>query len=145
MKVACLLVVILCFSAVICMVKNATTEGKNTTNQKRKNPETAGSVTEGFQISARAENESVISGTPVRLRIRIKNVSNKALYLGEAGVEHDYRVRISTDTGKTIPLTTHGRSILEGGRFYMNLSILMKPGQEREDIFELGNIYDMTL
>lgn len=110
---------------------------------KQEEPTARGPSYQGFQVSATAENESVISGAPARLRIRIKNVTDRALYLGEAGTEHDYRVRISSDTSRTIPLTAHGKSVLNGGRFYMNLSILIKPGEEREDVIEVSKSYNM--
>lgn len=131
------------FAIITCLAAAALGMDMDVTNQSKKSPQPAGRVTEGFQVSATAENESVISGAPARLRIRIRNVTDRALYLGEAGTEHDYGVRISSDTGRTIPLTAHGKSVLNGGRFYMNLSILIKPGEEREEVIDISKIYDM--
>jgi hypothetical protein len=69
-------------------------------SSKRRKLQTDGRVTEGFQVSANAEQEFVKLGTPVRLRIWIKNVTKQALYLAEAATEKDYSVQISSDTGK---------------------------------------------
>jgi hypothetical protein len=74
--------------------------------------------------------------------VKIKNVTTKPLYLAEAGVEKDYKIQISSDIGKTITLTQHGKDVLDGG-VYMNLSLIIQPGQEREDVLEISNIYDM--
>jgi hypothetical protein len=68
--------------------------GVDSSTQKRKGPKTVGRVTEGFQVSAAAESESVQSGMPARLRIKIKNVTDQALHLAEVGTEKDYKVRI---------------------------------------------------
>lgn len=137
MKVLCMFLIVACLAGCSAM-------GVDSSTQKRKGPKTVGRVTEGFQVSAAAESELVQSGMPARLRIKIKNVTDQALHLAEVGAEKDYKVRIWTDKGRTIPLTEHGRVLLNTeGSLYMNLSVIILPGQEREDILEISNIYDM--
>ena len=104
-----------------------------------------GQTAEGFRVSATAKKEEIASGEPAILEIRTRNVSNSSLYLGDAGPERDYRVEIWGDTGKPILPTEHGKAVLEGGgRVYMNLSILMKPGQVHEDTLDISRLYDIS-
>jgi hypothetical protein len=138
MKKAFIIGIIICFAATALGV------GIDVTNQRRKRLETSVRVTEGFQLSAKAENELVKSGASATLRVRIKNVTKKDLYLAEAGIEKDYIVRIFSDTRRTIPLTEHGKVLQSTrGDVYMNLSLLIKPGEEREDVIDISKIYDM--
>ena len=110
---------------------------------QRRKPPMSGQVTEGFQLSATADVEEVTSGQPIRLRIVIKNVTKKPLYLAEVGVEKDYSLSISNDKRIDVPLTEHGKAVLDGD-VYMNLSLIVKPGEERRDVLEVNNLYDMT-
>src|SRR2546430_2447583 len=134
----------LSFSIIIGLATATLSFGTKLTTQKRKSSQTSARVTEGFQVSAAAESESVQSGMPARLRIKIKNVTDQTLHLAEAGTEKDYKVRIWTDKRRTVPLTEHGRVLLNTeGSLYMNLSVIIQPGREREDLLEISNIYDM--
>jgi len=115
-------------------------------SQRKKRSQPAGRVAEGFQVSALAKNELVVSGEPSRLEVRIKNVTNNALYLTEVGVERDYKIRISSDISGTIPLTEHGRVLRNTeSDVYINTALSINPGQEREDVLEVSNIYDMKV
>jgi hypothetical protein len=136
MKKMFLFVLMICFAA--------SAIGLDVASQRKKRSQLASRVTEGFQVSAMSANELVVSGAPASLRVRIKNVSNKVLYLAEIGAEKDYRVHISSDTARTIPLTEHGKALLNSeGDVYMNVGLSIKPGQEREDVLEISSIYDM--
>ncbi len=114
------------------------------TNQRKKKPETAVRITEGFQVSAKAENERIKPGDAAAVRVGIKNVTKKDLHLAEAGSTKDYKLQVSSDTRKTIPLTELGKR-LEDNRYdlYMNVSLVIKPGEEREDVIDVSKIYDM--
>jgi hypothetical protein len=132
------------FAIMICVAVSAA--DLDVASQRKKRSQPAGRVTEGFQVSALAKNELVVSGEPASLRVRIKNVTNNVLYLAEVGVEKDYEIRISRDVSGTIPLTAHGRVLRNTeGDFYSNVGLSINPGQEREDVLEVSNIYDMTL
>src|SRR2546425_10606596 len=129
----------------LCFCSAAISLGMGMITGKKKNPQKVGRVTEGFQLTAVAEKELVKSGTAARLRIRIKNITNRPLYLAEMGTEKDYKVRIWNDSGKPISLTEHGKVLQNTeGDVYMNLSLVIQPGQEREDTLEIGKIYEMT-
>jgi|SRR5882724_6081298 len=132
------------FAIMICVARSAV--DLDVASQRKKRSQPAGRVTEGFQVSALANNELVVSGEPASLRVRIKNVTNNVLYLAEVGVEKDYEIRISRDVSGTIPLTEHGRVLRNTkGDFYSNVGLSINPGQEREDVLEVSNIYDMKV
>ena len=125
-------------------VATAVGVGLAVTNQRRKSLEKSGRVTEGFQLSAKAENERIKSGGSALLRVRIKNVTKKDLYLAEVGVAKDYAVRVSSDSRRTIPFTEFGKNLQTSRNdVYMNLSLTIKPGEEREDVLDISKIYDM--
>jgi hypothetical protein len=102
-----------------------------------KRPHASGAVTEGFQLSARAEEESILSGAPATLRVRIKNRTKKSLYLAEAGAEMDYKVTVYSDSGRIIPLTEHGKALANSEGFMINVNLVIKPGEEREDLLDV--------
>lgn len=113
--------------------------------QKRMKPQAVGVVTEGFQVSATAEKESIVSGAPARLNVRIRNIKKRNLNLAEAGPERSYKLKVYGDSGRTIPLTEHGKGLMRmEGEFITNIGLTVKPGQELEDSLEVSNIFDMS-
>jgi hypothetical protein len=112
---------------------------------QKKSEMNRGKPTEGFQVSAVAETPSIPRGHAVKVRITIKNVSRRTLYLAEVGPEKDYRaIHVSRGDGRPVPLTAHGRALMADTDLYANLSVQLEPGKERTDILQISDIFDMT-
>ena len=66
------------------------------------------------------------------------------MYLAEGGTELNYRVSVYGDSGRRIPLTEHGKAVLNSDVVMGNVNLQLKPGEEREELLDISSLDDLS-
>lgn len=105
----------------------------------------SGLPSEGFQLSARLDQEKLKSGVPVVLQLSLRNITKRELRVVETITEYDYEIEITNERGVRAPLTKRGQQLKDGPRQYTKVvSVKIAPGQEQQVKLEINLIYDIT-
>lgn len=81
----------------------------------------------------------------VKIRLSIKNNTEKDLYLVETSFLHKYKLDIRNKKGESVKPTERGKRLLMGAMFITGRrSVKVSPGESREDEFVINEIYNMN-
>ena len=109
---------------------------------------TAAGVT-GLQMSIRLERDSYRVDEPITLEVVIKNGGTENAFLGMSAADigrFDFEINyVSGGMAGKMPLTKYGTMLLQEIPATKNITIWLKPGEQRSYRFALNRIVDLTL
>jgi len=102
------------------------------------------------QFLATLNRESAKAGDPIELRLRVKNVSSKAVYMYDVYWMLDYTVVVTDASGEELPRTALGeqwrqeqREGFRGGSLHM-VPPLQPDAEGEEFIIDIAKYYQLT-
>lgn len=131
----------LAIAATTLLFQNVSVRGEEL--QKPVSPVDAGPVTEGFQLSARAEKEVFAPNEPILLQITLKNVTKRTL-VHVVGSHEDYPVIVKDEEGKNVPPTRYKRQRDSRRTSFAHGSMDIDSGEEVKSDILVNRMYDMT-
>jgi hypothetical protein len=112
---------------------------------QNKNIKAWGTPSEGFQLSARLDQEKLKLGEPVLLKLSLKNITRKDLNVVETSADQDYEIEVVDEHGTHAPLTEKGRRLTQYPRIYTKVvSVKVAAGQEQQVYINLNEIHDLN-
>lgn len=139
---ACFLLTVLAIPIVISQGFDMQKNGKPAQGKTSQN--TWGAVSEGFQLSAEMEKVVFQLGTPIPLKLTVKNASRRTLKLPVSLPEIDYKVIIKDEKGGIIPLTQYGEASRNPRDISRNHLLDMKPGEQISEQLSIAKIFNIT-
>jgi phage FluMu protein gp41 len=104
-----------------------------------------GAASEGFQLSAMMDGIKLKRGEPILLKLTLKNVSQKELFVAESTAEKVYDIDVRDERGELVPLSEKGKRLYrEPIMFDGVISVKVAPGQEQNVTIDLSKIYNVT-
>lgn len=98
-----------------------------------------GAISEGFQLSADLENNTITKGDAVKLHLTLKNVSKEIREARKYYPEADYALCIVDPTGKVV--TYENRFV----PVYGAVNNFLKQNEKIEDTFYVNNVYTFSM
>jgi hypothetical protein len=136
---------VLLTTSVVVMILITGTAMISTSLGQNKNVQAAGTPSEGFQLSAKLDQEKLKVGEPVLLKLSLKNITKKDLVVVETSADQDYEIEVTNEHGTRAPLTEKGRRLTQGMRIYTKvISVKVASGQEQQVNINLNEIYDLN-
>jgi len=82
-------------------------------------------------------------GTPIVLKVTIKNVALRPVWIHVTGPEHDYELTVVDDSGKEPSRTDFGKSLLDE-RSGSAMQMPLQPQEEKQVGIDVTKIYQLT-
>jgi hypothetical protein len=110
-----------------------------------KNMQASGAPSEGFRLSAMLGQEKLKLGEPLLLKLSLKNITKKELYVVETTADQDYEIEVTDEHGTRGTLTGKGRRLMQGIKVFTKvISVKVAPGQEQQVDIKLDEIYNLS-
>jgi hypothetical protein len=95
-----------------------------------------------IQVVAAIDGANFKPGTPIILKLTVKNVSSQVMKLGDSDPEIDFDCTVTDASGKELPRTDWGNRLLRHEYSLLSArSQLLEPGQQFQAEIDLGHIY----
>lgn len=109
-------------------------------------PGAAGKISDGWQLNAKLESDSVAAGDAVRLTLTLRNTTKGKLVYGESSPGFDYlrALSVTNEKGKEVPRTHFGARWLEPAEFTKFVTRTLLPGQQVKTTLNLALAFDLT-